>query len=134
MGARDALLSDPLSYSYCYCEENASRIALALAEEPKSTDSIYLLFISNPAKSVVIWHQGKSGVALKDAVRMESDLVVWDFHVTVLHRIEEGEVKWHMYDLDSRLSSAAWPVPAHTYLGLSFRSWMQQKIPGHLKP
>lgn len=119
-------------YSYCYCEENAAKIAIQAAKVPDTPeDDVYLVFISNGARSVAMWHQGAEKLSFRDAIRLDSDAVVWDFHVIVLLRHPRG---CSVYDLDSRLSSSEWPIAAHRYFGITFRSWMRGKIKSTLQP
>lgn len=110
-----------------YCEENAWRLVLRkMQAEPE--DRFFVVIISNPIKSVPMFHQRAS---LPDTV------IYWDYHVIVLRaRLMERDVL--VYDIDSRLP---YPVSLSEYLTRSFayhplvsspHAPMFRLIPAHL--
>ena len=94
-----AMSSDPVpppgdcQYAACYCEENVYKLTQKLAvEHPESLPDTWAVFISNPGRCVPLWSQ-KAG-------REGDGLVVWDYHVILLHRKDD---QTRVYDLDTRL-------------------------------
>jgi hypothetical protein len=90
-----------------YCEENIwwlagdSRLA---GQEP------HVIFISNPARSVALWHQR--------AAPSPDQPVIWDYHVILLARAgSPTSSDWLAWDLDSKLSA---PTPVGEYLRRTF--------------
>ena len=96
------LRSDPQVYCRCYCEENVLRLA-AHSSMAAHLESLHMLLISSPAKSVLMLRQ-QAGQA--SALQH----VVWDYHVLLL----TPEL---VYDLDTTL-----PFPSATaaYFAASF--------------
>lgn len=96
-------------YKSCYCEENVYK----LTENPyfeKYLDCLYVVFISNPTKSVAVWLQQLS----KD----DSRPVVWDYHVILLVKPSGSSNAGPLvYDLDTKLP---FPCAANDYIEYSF--------------
>jgi len=68
-------------YTSCYCEENVYLLAEAFSAR-KDADigwpwDIYIVFISNPGKTVALWQQ-----------KAREDVVVWDYHVVLVLRAQ----------------------------------------------
>jgi len=85
-------------YAACYCEENVYKLVEKISKEhPECLPSTWAVFISNSAQQIPLWRQ-KSG-------RKDDGLVVWDYHVLLLHRNKENQT--FVYDLDTSL-----PFPA----------------------
>jgi len=108
-----ALRADRLAYASCYCEENALRLADRLPSE--LAESAHLVFITNPSKTVLVVHQRSSphGGPDEPPGPIESDHVVWDYHVVLVTTAPRPLV----WDLDTRLP---FPVPLDAYLGAAF--------------
>lgn len=89
-------------YAACYCEENVYKLIQKVSEEhPESLPNTWAVFISNSGRCVPLWSQ-KAG-------REDDGLVVWDYHVILLYRKEDGQTL--VYDLDTRLPfPAAFPL------------------------
>jgi len=79
-----------LPYTALFCEENIWQLARRLLAEGASPDTLWVLFISNPERQVVMFKQRRAG---------EQAYVVWDYHVV----LQAGD---QIYDLDTTL-----PVP-----------------------
>ena len=90
-------------YHAFYCEENVFHLAAEpeIAHRPRE-----VVFISNPDRSCVMWHQR--------AARRPGAPLLWDYHVVLL-----VGAPWEVWDLDTTLG---FPVPAEAYLGASFRA------------
>ncbi|XP_052801092.1 protein N-terminal glutamine amidohydrolase-like [Mya arenaria] len=81
-------------YTNCYCEENVWQLCNTV--KSRFSDELcrcYCVFISNKEKQIPLW--------LQKAGKNEEGLVVWDYHVILLHKMASGSF---VYDLDSRLS------------------------------
>ncbi|MBI4955614.1 MAG: hypothetical protein HY908_26580 [Myxococcales bacterium] len=105
-GGREALLSAGRRYQPFYCEENA----YWLCQDEALGSEREVVFVSNDARSVAMWHQ---------LAAPPGEPLVWDYHVLVLSRAADGAGKTTLaWDLDTRL---ACPVPAASYLGRCFR-------------
>lgn len=46
------------TYTACYCEENAYHLCQQLKDH--HTDQMFVVFISNPARQIPVWHQRAS--------------------------------------------------------------------------
>ena len=86
-----------------YCEEN---IWHACVELPADVDEALVVFISNTARAVAVWHQRSAPSAEEPAL--------WDYHVILLMR--RGST-WTVLDPDSTF---AMPAPAASYLEATF--------------
>jgi hypothetical protein len=92
-----------------WCEENAWHLCV----EPAVGQDARVVVISNPSRTVALWHQRAA---------TDDDLpVLWDYHVIV---VGSDLVVW---DLDTRLG---FPVPADDYLEQTFR----RAAPPRLRP
>lgn len=109
-------------YTPFYCEENIYWLLNDLLDDKNSANNReeiahYAVFISNPAKQVMLWRQKASGRPDVD------DLVCWDYHViAVSFRLLKSEYDRHastarsecmIYDLDTTL--LPFPCPADLY-------------------
>jgi protein N-terminal glutamine amidohydrolase len=84
-----------------WCEENAWHLCV----EPAVGPSARVVVVSNPSRTVALWHQ-RAGA--------ESDRpVIWDYHVIV---VGADATVW---DLDTLLG---FPIPLHLYVSQTFRS------------
>lgn len=89
-------------YQAYYCEENSWWLChQGVGQGPR-----YAVFISNPARQCLMWHQRPGGAR---------GWVVWDYHVMVMARENAG---WQAWDLDTTLGL---PCPAGDYLRQTFR-------------
>jgi hypothetical protein len=81
-------------YSACYCEENVYQLCAKLQTAgPEHLDRSWVVFISNPKRSIPLWRQ-KAGTGPKNKV-------IWDYHVILLYcGDKDGSL---IYDLDTRL-------------------------------
>lgn len=79
------------SFRYCpfYCEENVWHLS-ADPQVPGADRRV--VFVSNPARQVVLWAQR--------AASQPDEPVVWDYHVVLLCDVENT---WRVWDLDSTL-------------------------------
>jgi len=85
-------------YAACFCEENVYKLIQKVSEDhPESLQNTWAVFISNSGRCVPLWSQ-KAG-------REGDGLVIWDYHVILLYKEEDGQTL--VYDLDTRL-----PFPA----------------------
>lgn len=95
----DEQAQDPTGPAYTpfYCEENVYLLLEDLATR-HSADRHYALFISNPARTCLLFHQRAS-------TRSESShYVIWDYHVVVV-TVENGATgEVYVLDADSLLS------------------------------
>ena len=68
------------TYTKCYCEENVHRLIATLVERGVARDAsdLFVVFISNPSKSVPLWAQKAAREGCWGG------LVVWDYHVVLL--------------------------------------------------
>ena len=92
--------NEPL-YTSLFCEENIWHLTRRMLELGVASDSLSVLFFSNPDKQVVMFNQRRAG---------EQGYVVWDYHVV----LQAGEL---IYDLDTTLP---FPVAALDYFIASF--------------
>jgi len=96
-------------YQPFYCEENVYH----LCREPLFAGRrAEVVFISNPGRAVVMWHQR--------AARRPGSPLFWDYHVVLL-----ADAPWEVWDLDTTLGL---PVPAADYLAQSFRDGLPEEI------
>jgi len=86
-----------------YCEEN---IWHACGELPSAVDEALVVFISNSARAVAVWHQRSAPSTEEPAL--------WDYHVILLMRRAD---EWTVLDPDSTLST---PTMAASYLEATF--------------
>ncbi|VDK33329.1 unnamed protein product [Taenia asiatica] len=80
-------------YTSHYCEENVYKLVETMKLRNSSTE-VYVVFISNQSKKVPLFFQ-KSG-------HPPEGLVVWDYHVIAIERLNLGRTFW-VYDLDTTL-------------------------------
>jgi len=102
-------------YAACYCEENVYKLVENLSKEhPECVANTWAVFISNSGRCVPLWSQ-KAG-------REEDGLVIWDYHVILLYKKEDGQTL--VYDLDTLL-----PFPAQfsNYCETTFASEEQMQ-------
>ena len=99
----------PTFYTASYCEENVYHLVKRFSD-PEILDSrlwsVYVVFISNHNKSVVLWHQRASKFT------EGSSPVCWDYHVIAVLRPQEcnkSKSCW-VYDFDTLLPR---PCPFH---------------------
>lgn len=92
-----------LPYWPFYCEENIWHLCDHPELAPRDP---WVLFISNPHRSVALWNQ-------RSAPGSEEP-VIWDYHVILLCKNSSG---WEAWDLDSRLPA---PFSAELYLARTF--------------
>ena len=104
-----------------YCEENVWRLGQKFKLK-SPTDSFVVLFISNPSKSVLMFHQKAS----KD--RQNVNYIIWDYHVILLGNKKDDE-KWSVYDVDTCLT---YPCELNEYLQHSFGN--QNELPDKYAP
>jgi protein N-terminal glutamine amidohydrolase len=97
-----------------YCEENIWHLVTdpRVMGEPR-----WVVFVSNEVRRVAMWNQR--------AARSPDEPVVWDYHVVLLTRVENG---WRVWDLDSVLG-----------LDVSLEAWLRGSFrlavtPRELKP
>ena len=79
-------------------------------------EHFYVVFISNPSKTVVLWEQRASS-------DKEEGMIIWDYHCILVYRganLNDSLV----YDFDTRLGS---PMDAYTYLLSTFRAYLDLK-------
>ena len=93
-------------YQPCYCEENIWQLARARQGAAGVVHQSVVL-VTNPTRTVACWHQRAS--------RAPDAPVVWDYHVVLVERDENGATSIH--DLDSTVGT---PLPAATWLGTTF--------------
>jgi hypothetical protein len=120
----------------CYCEENVYRLAYRKLmkqqqEEDDGTNnsrccSYFVLFVSNAARSVAMFHQRASA---------GRGCVVWDYHVILLEVCMERSAQGtshadgaRVYDLDTLLP---YPSPLSEYLRRSFPYAITQRTYFH---
>ncbi|KAJ3295608.1 hypothetical protein HDU79_008797 [Rhizoclosmatium sp. JEL0117] len=89
------------THTPCYCEENTLLLLKQLLSQLPSGTKGYAVFVSNPSKSIPIWHQTKGNP------------VVWDYHVFA---IIQSSTSFLVYDLDSTLP---FPSTAEVYSKLA---------------
>ncbi len=95
-------MTPPFRHQPYYCEENVWQLCAHPALSGRRVD---VVFVSNPARQVAMWHQ-------RAAPRGE--VIVWDYHVFAIAH-DPSEV----WDLDTDLGA---PVAALDYLAASFRA------------
>ncbi|KAK7087624.1 hypothetical protein V1264_021650 [Littorina saxatilis] len=84
---------DQCVYTSQYCEENVWKLCDHVKRHyPEELKTFYVLFISNQEKKIPLWHQKSS--------KREDRLVIWDYHVVLMHQCEKGTL---IYDLDTEL-------------------------------
>nr|CAG4641985.1 EOG090X0C0Q [Eurycercus lamellatus] len=82
------------TYTSCYCEENVWKICDGVRmNQPKFLDQFFAVFISNSHQSIPLWCQKAGNIS-------EDGLVVWDYHVILVHKRDEESL---VYDLDTVL-------------------------------
>lgn len=96
-----------------WCEENAWH----LCAEPRVGRDVAVVVISNPRRSVALWHQR--------AAAEPTAPVVWDYHVVVAGRDDDDAVR--IWDLDTTLG---FPSAAGEYLTRTFHP----SVPSPLQP
>lgn len=98
------------SYVSCYCEENVYKLVEEVTKaHPNELDKCYVIFISNPCKTVPLWRQ--------KSAKTDDRLVIWDYHVILVYHPEPE--KCLVYDLDSELP---FPTYIHKYITETFRT------------
>ncbi|KAI8611707.1 N-terminal glutamine amidase-domain-containing protein [Chytriomyces sp. MP71] len=103
----------------CYCEENVLLLLKHLLSSEMYAPqiaSLHAVFISNPTKSVPIWHQTRGNP------------VVWDYHVFAMGSLSlaDGKSQRLVLDLDSTLP---FPTTLSSYLQLALPR-IQAQDPG----
>lgn len=105
-------------YTPFYCEENIYWL-LNSGQRENARAILYAVFISNPEKQILMWHQRSSSSTSSD------NAVIWDYHVIALsfpsrscEKSREGEDSV-IYDLDTTLFP--FPCPSRNYVDLAFR-------------
>jgi hypothetical protein len=100
--SRQSLLSDPQSYTACYCEENALLLVRRLLSTPPlpGPPQTAVLFITNPRRTCPVWWQRSAG----EAKLRRGEPVVWDYHVVALAR-------WRAASTDPAPSPSPSPTP-----------------------
>lgn len=87
-----------------WCEENVWHLC---ADPCVQGGTAEVAVITSAARRVALFHQRASP--------RPDGLVVWDYHVVLFSRLDDGG--WLAWDLDTTLG---WPVPAHDYLDRTF--------------
>jgi len=110
------MMADEHLYTPLFCEENIWQLARRLLDEGAAPDTLWVLFISNPERRVVMLRQRRAGA---------QGYVVWDYHVV----LQVGE---RIYDFDTTLP---FPVnvrdyflnsfPEQSSLSEPFRAWVR---------
>lgn len=103
-----------LIYTPYYCEENIWKLCERVQElQCDQLEQCFAVFISNEREMVPIWGQ-KAGDEEKD------HLVVWDYHVILLHRqvMMNGDETTAVYDFDTVLR---FPISFDAYCANNFR-------------
>lgn len=93
-------------YTPFFCEENIWHLADRLIAEGVPPDRLSVLVLGNRARQIPLFAQR--------AGRRGDGLVVWDYHVILHHRMEDGDL---IYDYDSRL---VFPCPFDLYRAETF--------------
>ncbi|CAG0887391.1 unnamed protein product [Darwinula stevensoni] len=75
---------------------------------PDALQNAFVVFVSNEKRAVPLWRQR--------AGRTEDKLVIWDYHVVLLH---SHDGRYLVYDLDSDLP---FPTYFHKYVTETFRT------------
>jgi hypothetical protein len=102
-------LNDPL-YASHYCEENVYQLAKSfLAHADLSSESGFVVFVSNATKSTPIWCQKLSE---------DDNPVVWDYHVIFVVKSHDKRTGSIVVDLDTKLG---YPVDFGAYVIKSFQ-------------
>lgn len=102
-------------YCHCYCEENIYRLADRLLKEgivDQKDESLKIVFISNPNKTIPVWKKNGSRV-------------VWDYHV-ILFQTNKTTSETKVFDFDSDLD---FPISLDEYARICLRS--KDKIQPH---
>mmetsp|Transcript_2587 Transcript_2587/g.4208 ORF Transcript_2587/g.4208 Transcript_2587/m.4208 type:complete len:282 (+) Transcript_2587:80-925(+) len=108
---------DSCTYTKQYCEENVWYLCKRFIEDHPDIPA-YAVFISNPQKTVAIWHQKSS--------QDEESPVVWDYHVVLAAFVGSAPQTpngsnhraWWVWDLDTTLP---FPCAAPPYFRRAFR-------------
>lgn len=110
-------MADKHLYTPLFCEENIWQLAKRLLADGAEPATLWVLFISNPERHVVMLRQRRAGV---------QGYVVWDYHVV----LQAGE---RIYDFDTTLP---FPVnvsdyflnsfPDQALLEEPFRAWVRR--------
>lgn len=90
-----------------WCEENAWHLCV----EPRIGSDAVVVVISNPWRTVALWHQ-------RAASPLDAP-VVWDYHVVVVSRDAR------VWDLDTRLE---FPIAFDVYVGRTFREGVAARL------
>jgi hypothetical protein len=93
-------------YQPFYCEENIWQLA-RLRHGAAGIAQQAVVLVTNPARTVACWHQRAS--------RAPDAPVVWDYHVVLVERDENGTTVIH--DLDSTVGT---PLPAAAWIAATF--------------
>jgi hypothetical protein len=113
VGTHTVLERAEFLYQAFYCEENVFH----LSRDPRfAARSPSAVFVTGAGGECVMWHQ--------KAARRPGAPLSWDYHVFLIVRDP-----WEIWDLDTVLGL---PVPAATYLRLSFRP--EVELPEELSP
>jgi hypothetical protein len=89
------LLEECSWYTFCFCEENSYRLVEFMKTKGWDTAKIYVVFVSNERKQIVLWKQRAAS----------AEYVVWvmlldqDYHVFVLTKLDQGLI----WDQDTTL-------------------------------
>lgn len=116
-GQKEITVAAEYLYTPLFCEENIWQLARRQLAEGASADSLWVLFISNPDRQVVMLRQRSAG---------EQGYVVWDYHVV----LQSGD---RIFDFDTTLP---FPVSAADYfldsfpdqstLSENYRAWLRR--------
>ncbi|XP_033127443.1 protein N-terminal glutamine amidohydrolase-like isoform X1 [Anneissia japonica] len=108
-------------YTSCYCEENVWKLCEKLRDEGRlqQLQDVSAIFISNDAKKIPLWEQKCVD---------EGQVVVWDYHVILVH--QEAGAESQVYDLDTRLP---FPCRFKYYLEMALRTEDHMKETYHRK-
>jgi hypothetical protein len=99
-----------LLYASHYCEENVYQLAKRfLAHADLSSESGFVVFVSNPTKSTPIWCQKLSE---------DDSPVVWDYHVIFVVKSLDKQAGSVVIDQDSKLG---YPIDCGAYIIKSFQ-------------
>ena len=102
----------PRKYAACYCEENVYHLVSHLSTQLRGSPwHLHTVFISNPAKTVLLYNQSAS--------KLPTDgwPVIWDYHVVAVATLY-GQ-SW-IYDYDSVLTDTT-PIEWRVYWSSTFR-------------
>ncbi len=108
-------------YHPFYCEENTWWLCKQSLEANRPA---YALFITNPNKLCLMWHQKAQGIGQP---------ILWDYHVVGITSVlaEDESTQWIVQDPDTRLSR---PISVRQYLQKSFFHLFESSYDELLEP